>query len=32
VTGEDIMSAAKSIFNKKQAVTGWLTTAPEASQ
>jgi zinc protease len=32
VTGEDIMSAAKSIFNKKHAVTGWLTTAPEASQ
>ena len=32
VTGEDIMSAAKSIFNKKYAVTGWLTTAPEASQ
>jgi zinc protease len=32
VTGDDIMTAAKSIFNKKQAVTGWLTAVPEASQ
>ena len=32
VTGDDIIDAAKSIFNHKQSVTGWLTTAPEANQ
>jgi zinc protease len=32
VTGDDIIDAAKSIFNHKQSVTGWLTTVPEANQ
>ena len=31
VTEEDIMAAAKEVFNRDRAVTGWLTT-PEATQ
>ena len=32
VTGEDIIIAAKSVFDRKQAVTGWLTAKPEINQ
>ena len=32
VTGEDIIIAAKSVFDRKQAVTGWLTATPEINQ
>jgi zinc protease len=31
VTGEDIIAAAKSVFDRKQSVTGWLRT-PEVTQ
>jgi zinc protease len=31
VTPEDVMAAAKLVFNRDQAVTGWLTTK-EAAQ
>lgn len=32
VTGEDIIKAAKAVFDKKQAVTGWLTSSTEVAQ
>ena len=32
VTGEDIIIAAKSVFDRKQAVTGWLTAKPEINK
>ena len=32
VTAEDVMAAAKSVFDPKASVTGYLTTPPDAGQ
>lgn len=32
VTGEEIVAAARNVFDRNQAVTGWLTTPEEVTQ